>query len=270
MLLDSYGRKITYLRISVTDKCNYRCTYCMPEKGIALKSYDEILRYEEMEKIVIAAAELGISKIRLTGGEPLVKKNITYLVERISRIDGLSEINMTTNGSLLKPELARALKRAGLTRINISLDTLDKDKFAKITRGGRIKDVFQGIISARDAGLNPVKINMIIFEDTLDEEIDELRDFCRKNDLTLQTIKHFSLYDKKDPAGALTADRPPKCLECNRLRITADGYIKPCLFSSDEIPINMNDIKQSLRSAALAKPENGYRCYNRTMCQIGG
>jgi cyclic pyranopterin phosphate synthase len=270
MLVDRYGRTITYLRISVTDKCNYRCTYCMPAEGVVLKKYDEILRYEEIEKIVRAAAELGVSKIRLTGGEPLVKKNIIFLVERIAAIAGIAEINMTTNGSLLTPGMAHALKRAGMTRVNISLDTLNEKRFAAITRGGRIADVFQGIFAAKDAGLDPVKINMVIFADTAGGEIDALRDFCGKYGLILQTIKHFSLYDKKDPAGALSADRPPRCKDCNRLRITADGFIKPCLFSSDEIRIDFANIKKSLRQAVLVKPVSGHSCKNRTMCQIGG
>lgn len=270
MLIDTFGRKISYLRISLTDKCNYRCTYCMPEEGIPLKKYEEILRYEEIEEIVRAAAELGISKIRLTGGEPLVKKNITHLVERLAAIGGIEEITMTTNGSLLTLELAHSLKRAGLTRVNISLDTLDAERFAEITRGGRIADVFQGIEAAREAGLDPIKINMVIFSDTTAAEIDALRNFCEKNGLILQTIKHFSLYDRKDPAGALSADRPPKCTTCNRLRITADGFIKPCLFSSDEIRIDFSNIKKSLRAAVLSKPESGQSCKNRTMCQIGG
>jgi cyclic pyranopterin phosphate synthase len=242
----------------------------MPAEGVVLKRYDEILRYEEIEKIVRAAAELGISKIRLTGGEPLVKKNITYLVERVAGIDGITEVSMTTNGSLLTPSLAQALKRAGMRRVNISLDTLDEKRFAAITRGGRIADVFQGIFAAREAGLDPIKINMVIFVDTTGEEIDALREYCARQGLVLQTIKHFSLYDRKDPAGALSADRPPRCKDCNRLRITADGFIKPCLFSSDEIRIDLANIKKSLRQAVLIKPESGLSCKNRTMCQIGG
>ena len=157
-----------------------------------------------------------------------------------------------------------------MTRVNISLDTLDAERFAEITRGGRIADVFQGIRAAKEAGLDPIKINMVIFPDTTGAEIDDLRGFCEKNGLILQTIKHFSLYDRKDPAGALSADRPPKCKTCNRLRVTSDGFIKPCLFSSDEIRIDFSNIKKSIRAAVLSKPESGQSCKNRTMCQIGG
>lgn len=270
MLIDNFGRRINYLRISLTDKCNYRCVYCRPAEGVTLKPYEEVLRYEEIERIARCAVALGISKIRLTGGEPLVKKDVTSLVERLAAIDGISEINMTTNGSLLSPALAIALKRAGLTRINISLDTLDQDRFAEITRGGRLDDVLSGIFAARDAGFEPIKINMVIFEETSAAEIMALNSFCSDHKFTLQTIKLFSLYDRKNPAGSLSTDRPPKCRDCNRLRITADGFIKPCLFSSDEIKIDLDNIRESLLAAVRAKPENGSICRNRSMCQIGG
>lgn len=270
MLQDQFGRTITYLRVSVTDRCNYRCTYCMPGHHFQLKPYAEILRYEEIEQIVKAAAELGISKVRLTGGEPLVKKRITTLVEKLAQINGLEEITMTTNGSLLTSAMAHDLKRAGLSRINISLDTLDSDRFTTLTRGGRIGDVLAGIEAARQAGLDPIKINMVVFPETGSGEIAGMRRFCEQGGLQLQTIKHFSLNDNKDPGGAVTADRPPKCSSCNRLRVTADGFIKPCLFSGNEIRIDLADIKQSLQEAVAAKPENGRTCLNRTMNQIGG
>ncbi|OGQ96164.1 MAG: hypothetical protein A2521_12435 [Deltaproteobacteria bacterium RIFOXYD12_FULL_57_12] len=269
-MIDSFGRFITYLRISLTDRCNYRCVYCQPEVEAPRKPYAEILRYEEIERIARVAVGLGITKIRLTGGEPLVRKNITFLVERLAAIDGLRELNMTTNGSLLTPELARQLKQAGLTRINISLDTLDRGRFAGLTRGGCLDDVLAGIQAAREAGLAPIKINMVLMETTTAAEVEQLADFCREHDLTLQTINHFSLNDRKDPRGALAADRPPKCAACNRLRITADGYLKPCLFSGNEIKVDLDDIAASLRAAVQAKPENGQQCRNRTMCQIGG
>jgi cyclic pyranopterin phosphate synthase len=242
----------------------------MPAKGVALKPYAEILRYEQIEKIARITAGLGISKIRLTGGEPLVRKNITYLVQQLSLIQGLAEINMTSNGSLLTPALARSLKQAGLTRINISLDTLEPEKFATISRGGRLDDVLRGIFAAREADLRPIKINMVISSDTAAEEIATMRSFCEEHQLSLQTIEQFSLRKSKDPAGTLIADRPPRCLDCNRLRITADGFIKPCLFSGHEIRIDFADIEQSLRTAVLAKPARGRSCSNRPMCRIGG
>ncbi|MCF6290154.1 MAG: radical SAM protein [Desulfobacterales bacterium] len=270
MLVDPFGRKINYLRISITDRCNYRCVYCLPEGGAPLKPYAEILRYEEIEQIARVAVGLGITRIRLTGGEPLVRKNITWLVERLAAIPGLAELSMTSNGSLLTPELARGLKGAGLDRINISLDTLDQDRFAGLTRGGNIDEVLGGIAAAKAAGLEPVKINMVLMDATTVKEIETMELFCRQQGLRLQTIKHFVLADHKDPQGAISADRPPKCLSCNRLRLTADGYLKPCLFSSHEIRMDLGNIKESVMTAVRAKPENGLMCENRSMRQIGG
>ena len=270
MLVDPFGRKINYLRISITDRCNYRCVYCLPEGGAALKPYAEILRYEEIERIARIAVALGISRIRLTGGEPLVRKNITRLVKKLAAIPGLAELSMSSNGSLLTPRLAGELKRAGLHRINISLDTLDRDRFAGLTRGGNIDAVLSGISAAKAAGLEPVKINMVLMDTTTVKEIETMELFCREQGLRLQTIKHFVLADHKDPQGAINADRPPKCVSCNRLRLTADGYLKPCLFSSHEIKIDCHNISGSIQIAVLAKPENGLMCENRSMRQIGG
>ncbi|MBN1165124.1 MAG: radical SAM protein [Candidatus Krumholzibacteriota bacterium] len=271
MLYDPRGREINYLRISVTDKCNYRCIYCLPAQGIALKRHDQILRYEAIAGIARRAGELGFSKIRLTGGEPLVRKNIEILVEMLREAGDFQEINLTTNGSLLTLPLARRLKEAGLTRINISLDTLEGDRFSRLTRGGEIGDVFAGIRAARRAKLDPVKINMIIFEETTPEQIYAMRNFCRENGLELQTIKQFSLYQRAgSPVLRQTFDRPPDCRDCNRLRLTADGYLKPCLFSNKEIKVDMDDIEKSIRAAVEAKPAVGTACVNRAMCQIGG
>lgn len=271
MLIDPHGRTINYLRVSVTDKCNYRCTYCMPAEGIPLKPHSEILSYESIALIASCVGKLGITKIRLTGGEPLVKRNIEYLVEMLRLTGKFKEITMTTNGALLSPEKAILLKNAGLSRINISLDTLDANRFAEVTRGGNIKDVLSGIDAAKEAGLYPVKINMIIFAEKKQEEIDAMRSFCDKNRLSLQTINHFSLYNKiDDKKYPHSFDRPPPCEKCNRLRLTADGFLKPCLFSDKEIKVDLNNIEKSIRKAIAAKPLRGTACVNRAMCQIGG
>lgn len=270
MLIDKWGRKINYLRVSVTDKCNLRCIYCMPPEGIPLKPHSDILRYEEIEKIVSTAAELGIDKIRITGGEPLVKKNIEYLVSLIYKISGIKEINMTTNASLLTYEKASALAKAGLSRINISLDTLNPEKYSHITRGGSVGDVLNGIKAAKKAGIEPVKINMVVSENMASSEIEQMRDFCSANGLLLQTIRQFSLYDRAERNNSIPTDRPPNCVFCNRLRLTSDGYIKPCLFSDKEIKVDFSDIRKSILTAVSAKPENGASCRNRTMSQIGG
>ncbi len=271
MLVDRFGRKIEYLRISVTDKCNYRCVYCMPKEGIELKSRDQILSFERIAEITRAAASLGIWKIRLTGGEPLVRREIEKLVEMISRIPGIEEVAMTTNGSLLSREKAEALKRAGLSRVNISLDTLDYEDFEKITRGGNVNDVLRGIDAAAEAGLVPIKINKIISDSTTTEELERVRDFCRRKGLILQTIKQFSLYDREEiDDGPFTFDRPMPCRACDKIRLTADGYLLPCLFSNREIKVDFNDIEGSIRKAVEVKPEKGTACHTRLMGEIGG
>jgi cyclic pyranopterin phosphate synthase len=269
MLVDSFGRKIDYLRISVTDRCNFRCTYCMPQDGVEWKSHAEILRYEEIVRIVSVAASVGVTKIRLTGGEPLVRRDVEYLVEAVAKTPGIEETAMTTNGSLLTREKAQALKRSGLSRVNVSLDTLDAARFTSITRGGRVEDVIGGIEAAVEAGLTPVKVNMVIFDDTSEGDIENMRSFCRQRGAQLQTIGHFSLHEREDN-GRFAADRPPSCTACNRLRLTADGFLKPCLFSDKELRVNLDDIEGSIRAAVRLKPENGRSCRNRTMSQIGG
>lgn len=270
MLTDRYGRKIEYLRISVTDRCNYRCVYCMPESGVKLKDHSEILSFEAIAKIAEVAGGLGFTKVRLTGGEPLVRRNIDSLVGMIGRQGLFREITMTTNGVLLSLHMAAALKDAGLTRINISLDTLDPGKFRSLTRGGDIGDVLSGIEAAKAARLDPVKINMIIFDDTTGGEIDSMRSFCDAKGLVLQTIKHFSLYQRENGAVVSSFDRPMPCEKCDKVRLTADGYLKPCLFTEKEIRVDMDDIEKSIREAIEAKVEEGSSCCNRSMYQIGG
>jgi cyclic pyranopterin phosphate synthase len=268
-LLDPFNRRITSLRVSVTDKCNYRCTYCMPASGIALKPHHEILRLEQVAEVIRVAATLGISKIKLTGGEPLVRRNIESLVAMIAAIPGITDFGMTTNGSLLTPDMAQRLKNAGLMRLNISLDTLDPARFAAITRGGDVRDVLRGIEAALGAGFAPIKVNMVVFEDTSDADREVMRTFCAARSLRLQTIAHFSL-DRRESHDVGTTDKPPPCAGCNRLRLTADGYLKPCQFSDQEIRVDFSDIARSIRAAVDAKPSHGSSCANRNMNQIGG
>ncbi|MBD3418861.1 MAG: radical SAM protein [Chitinivibrionales bacterium] len=269
-LVDKFGRAITYLRISVTDKCNYRCTYCMPACGIEHKPHAQILRYEEIAQIVRVAVLLGISKVRLTGGEPLVKRNIEHLVGLVADTPGIGDVAMTTNASLLTGEVARALTDAGLQRVNISLDTLDPERFRTLTRGGDIRHVFRGIDAAIYAGLAPVKVNMIVFDDTPAEEVDRMRQFCTGKGARLQTIRHFTLSDRQLQPGPLATDRPLPCEECNRLRLTADGYVKPCLHSDKEIKVNMQNISGSILEAVNERIKSGVSCSSRVMSQIGG
>ena len=170
MLIDSYGRKIDYLRISVTDRCNLRCLYCMPECGIIHKPQEEILSFEEIIKVAQAGVKSGIDKIRLTGGEPLVRKNLASLVYSLNKIKGLKDISMTTNGILLK-DYAVELKKAGLKRINISLDSLKEERYKLITRQGNLGDVLDGIKEAFKAGFSPLKINVLLLNNIDEDEI---------------------------------------------------------------------------------------------------
>ncbi|NPV09116.1 MAG: GTP 3',8-cyclase MoaA [Anaerolineae bacterium] len=172
---DAFGRSITYLRLSVTDRCNLRCLYCMPEEGVPLKRHDHILRYEEIVRLVRLGAELGITKVRVTGGEPLVRPGVVQLVRMLSDIPGLADIALTTNGILLAQH-ARGLAEAGLKRVNVSLDTLRPERFQRIARRGRLQDVLDGLEAARSAGLSPIKVNMVVIRGLND---DEVVDFAR-------------------------------------------------------------------------------------------
>jgi len=160
---DRFNRSINYLRISVTDRCNLRCRYCMPEEGVVGMNHRDMLTFEEITESVRVAVGMGIDKIRITGGEPLVRKDIVNLVAMISAVEGAKDLTMTTNGIFLE-EFARPLKEAGLQRINISLDTMDADRYRKITRGGDLNRVLNGIKAAKEAGLTPVKINCVVFK----------------------------------------------------------------------------------------------------------
>ncbi|MBC8384182.1 MAG: radical SAM protein [Candidatus Cloacimonetes bacterium] len=265
-MLDRFNRKINYLRISVTDKCNLRCTYCMPEEGVKHRKHDDFLSFEEIEKIVIESAKLGINKIRLTGGEPLVKRGIEELVRKIAKVDGIETVAMTTNGILL-PQKAKALKEAGLSSVNISFDSFDARKYEKITRGGKLQDVLNGINSAIEEKIT-VKINMVVTEETSNEEIAEMQKFCDEKKIKLQLINHYSLVsEKKDD---YVFDRPPNCANCNRIRLLTDGSLKPCLHSNEEIKVDLKDINGSLLRTVWVKPESGDSCTNRNMMEIGG
>ena len=271
-MYDSFNREIDYLRISVTDRCNLRCTYCMPEAGIALKSHSDILPYEKIVRVAAAAAELGIRKIRLTGGEPLVRKNIAFLVRELKAVPGVREVSLTSNGTLLD-QLAAELKQAGLDRLNISLDTLDAGRYRRVTRNGEIARVMAGIDAARAAGFAGIKINMVLIPGFNQDEVGAMGEFCRLRGLRLQRIHHYSLHDLRTAQGArggLAAERPLACGVCNRLRLTADGKLKPCLFSDREFAVDFADIHASLEQAVRAKPRQGVACGNRQNWQIGG
>lgn len=264
---DSFDRTIDYLRISVTDKCNLRCTYCMPEEGVSFIPHERLLRHEEIAAIVTEGIDLGITKIRLTGGEPLVRRGIIELVAMIAAIPGLEVLAMTTNGILL-PRYAKELRQAGLDRLNISLDTLDPDRYRCLTRIGFLEDALAGVDAAIAADFIGTKINMVVLRDTKQEEIEAMQRFCEERGLILQRIAEYDLEEtKKDYVGV---ERPLPCRECNRIRLLADGTLKPCLHSNIEIPVRFDDTKSSLIETIKRKPRYGTVCSNRNMAQIGG
>ena len=269
-MLDRFNREIFYLRISVTDRCNLRCIYCMPAKGIKLKRADEILSYEKIIQIVRKAAKLGIYKIRLTGGEPLVRKNISYLVSQLKRLEGIREVSMTTNGILLA-SMASELKEAGLDRLNISLDSLDPELYKYITRGGNVNRVLEGIEAALEVGFKKTKINMVLLPGINESSVAPMAAFCQKKGLTLQRINRYFLSDHHSfNQAAYEAERPLPCSRCNRIRLTADGKLKPCLFSDQEFPVNSKNITAILKKTIKNKPQHGLSCTTRGNWQIGG
>jgi cyclic pyranopterin phosphate synthase len=241
----------------------------MPQQTFVHKSHSDILSYEQIESLAKVAARMGIIKVRLTGGEPLVRKDIEQLVAKLAAIDGIEEVCMTTNGSLLV-DVAAKLKQSGLGRVNISIDSLDASRYRKITSGGDLRKAIAGINAAIGAGLKPIKINMVILDDTMEEDIEMMRTYCEQRGLQLQKIMQFSLYDRADLSRRFQTERPPKCSRCNRLRLTADGFLKPCLFSDDEVTVDFDDIGGSILKAVAKKPENGSSCRKRFMSQIGG
>lgn len=265
-LLDSSGREIDYLRISVTDRCNLRCVYCMPAEGVKLLSHADILTFEQISAVVAAAARLGFTKVRITGGEPLARKDLPALVAMLSGIGGVRKLAMTTNGTLLAP-VAAELKARGLQSVNVSLDTLDAKRYAELTRGGRLEDALAGIDAALAAGL-PVKLNVVALEDSTEADFEALRRHARKVGADIQFIARYRLDEEKRDGGDY--DRPPRCSSCNRLRLLANGYLRPCLHGNIQVPVDFRDVEGSIRRAVALKPPHGHVCTDLEVGQIGG
>ncbi|MDP2335428.1 MAG: radical SAM protein [Bacteroidota bacterium] len=266
-MYDRFNRHINYLRISVTDRCNLRCSYCMPEEGIHLMNHMDILSFEEITDLVTVAVSYGIDKFRITGGEPLVRKDIVTLVSQLASIKGVNDLSMTTNGIFLE-ELAQPLKDAGLRRVNISLDTIDPVKFSKITRGGDVNQVLRGIKAASNAGLEPVKINCVVFKSSNEEDAREVKEFGRMNNLQVRFIRQMNL--ESGEFSVVEGGNGGNCSQCNRLRLTANGMVKPCLFDEQEFSVRELGAEKALLSALNCKPLNG--CFNRkgSFYNIGG
>jgi cyclic pyranopterin phosphate synthase len=335
MSTDRYGRTIDYLRISITDRCNLRCLYCMPEEGVPWKPHDAILTIEEIARFVAIAAKEGFSRIRLTGGEPLVRLGVVDLVRLIAQTPGVESVAMTTNGTLL-PKFAESLRKAGLARVNISLDTLDAAQFTHITRWGNIEDLFAGIDAALRVGFDPVKVNAVVVrslrqdllafarlsidrplhlrfieympvgnpqgegglgwsvEDTIPNE--ELRRLIDERAVAQGLGRLIPLDNAVKPygwgpaqyfrfegalgtMGFISARSRCFCGDCNRLRLTAEGELRPCLFSNLEFSIRAalrsgddDEVRRVLREALDAKVDEHHDQVGtrRLMSQIGG
>lgn len=267
MLKDQYGRHIHYLRVSVTDRCNYACQYCRPALGVPLKSHEEILSLETLLEIIRFFVDAGIDKVRLTGGEPLVRKNLVYLVRELAGLSGIKDLCMTTNGALLAQH-AQSLRDAGLNRVNISLDTLDPQRFAAMTRGGVLGDVLAGIAAARTVGFAPIKLNMVLIKGFNDDEVDAMSRFAQQNQLEIRYIRQMNLGTGE--RYLIENAQAGQCESCNRLRLTCDGLLKPCLFSNTVINLKQMDLPSALKQVLAIKPSHGTCNTSDCMVQLGG
>jgi len=266
-MYDRFNRHINYLRVSVTDRCNLRCVYCMPAEGVPLLSHADILSYEEILEVIEEAVRSGITKVRITGGEPLVRKGIVSFISKVAAIPAIQDLGLTTNGILLAG-YAEPLAQAGLHRINISLDTLDPAKYRAITRGGDIRQVLEGIDAAKKAGLYPVKINCVVNHSSDEPDARAVRDFCRDKGIEVRFIHQMNL-----ATGSFTIvenGHGGDCRNCNRLRLTANGFVQPCLFNDLRFNIRELGIKKALELAVENKPERGTVNLSNGFYNIGG
>jgi GTP 3',8-cyclase len=266
-MYDSFNRTINYLRVSVTDRCNLRCRYCMPEEGVPVLHHNDILSFEEIAGVVRYGISKGINKVRLTGGEPLVRKGIVDLVRMLSPLDGLSDLSLTTNGVLLE-EYAVPLAEAGLHRINVSLDTVDPERFREITRFGSLERVLRGIETAAVAGLAPVKINCVIREDVNEPDAAGVAAWGRERGMEVRFIHLMDLH--AGHFSKVIGGEGGDCATCNRLRLTANGKIKPCLFNDREYDIRTMGIPEAFDAALLHKPACGSINTTGAFYNIGG
>jgi cyclic pyranopterin phosphate synthase len=239
----------------------------MTEDGIKLMRHDQVLRYEEISEVVKEAVNLGIDKVRITGGEPLVRKGVEKLVAMIAGTKGIKDFGLTTNGILLD-RFAQKLADAGLHRINISLDTIIPAHYSLLTRGGDIQEVFRGIEAAKKAGLTPIKINCVVEDSSTDENALQVKAFCEENDLEARFIHRMDL--EHGCFTVVEGGSGGNCSGCNRLRLTADGKIKPCLFSDLEFDIRELGIKEAIQRAVNRKPEKGTVNTMNSFQNIGG
>lgn len=265
-MIDPYGRRIDYLRISVTDRCNLRCAYCMPAEGVALLPREDLLSYEEIAEVARVAAARGVTKLRLTGGEPLVRRDLPRLVAMLAGIGGIRDLAMTTNGTLLDRH-ARPLARAGLQRVNVSLDAIDPHRYRSITRGGDVRQVLSGIDAAAAAGLSPIRLNCVL-ADGRSADADDVADYAAARGLEVRFIRRMNL--AAGTFSVVQGGHGGDCPRCNRLRLSSDGCIRPCLFSDLEFSVRQWGAARALELALGEKPRSGSACTSLAMHAIGG
>jgi GTP 3',8-cyclase len=321
---DGFKRQIEYMRISITDRCNLRCSYCMPPEGVRWLPSSDVLSYEEILRFVNLSTELGFKKFRVTGGEPLVRKGVIPFLQKLASNPGVEDLTLTTNGILLG-EMAQELKNVGVRRVNISLDTLDSKKFSEITRGGDLQDVLAGINKSLEVGLHPVKVNVVVIRGFNDDELEAFFHMAEQQPLHIRFIElmpvgasdgnknlvpveemkdrlglsnlvpvkefqgagpaqHYAGVGMKGSIGFISALSQHFCSECNRIRLTADGRLRPCLHSTKELDLRALlrngasdlELKELLAEAILLKPgqhhmnTEGWQGRDRGMSQIGG
>ncbi len=266
-MYDQFNRKISYLRISVTDRCNMRCRYCMPEDGIRLLNHEDILTFEEIIEVVRVCISKGINKIRITGGEPLVRKDIVKLVRMIASVSGITDLSMTTNGVLLE-QYAKPLADAGLNRINVSLDTVDPVKFMEITRTKGLDKILKGIEAAKKAALHPIKINCVLLKKRNHHIAEQVKEYALKNGFQIRFIHQMDL--RTGEFSVIEGGDGGNCSACNRIRLTANGLIKPCLFSDLGYDIRKLGIEKAIDLAIGNKPESGTYNESQRFYEIGG
>ncbi|MFP4366103.1 MAG: GTP 3',8-cyclase MoaA [Bacteroidales bacterium] len=266
-MLDRFDREINYLRISVTDRCNLRCRYCIPCEDFVMLSHDNILRFDEIVEVVRQGVGIGIDKIRLTGGEPLVRRDVVKLVGMIASVEGVKDLAMTSNGILLD-KFAGPLAGMGLKRVNISLDTMDPLKFRELTSGGDINQVLRGIEAARTAGLEPVKLNCVIAGSSSEPDALAVKKFADENGMEVRFIHQMDLGEGE--FSVVEGGTGGDCEHCNRLRLTADGKIKPCLFSDIAYEVRKMGAGEAIRAAIFQKPARGTACSLNHFYNIGG
>lgn len=310
---DQHTRNITYLRLSVTDLCSLRCRYCMPPEGVPKRDHSDVCSVEELVEIAGAAADCGVRKVRLTGGEPLVRRGVLDICRGVAALPGVEELCLTTNGLAL-PQLAGALREAGVKRLNVSLDTLRPQRYAYMTRVGRLEDALRGLEAAAEAGFTGTKLNVVLMKGFNEDEIPDFLELSRRYPIEVRFIelmpigeggqvqflparavldacpelrplegagvaRRFRLPGGRGTVGLIEPLSHRFCGDCDRIRVTADGKLKPCLHSDQELPLrglHGEDLRRAIREGIAAKPERhhmtetGHSEAGRRMHQIGG